>query len=259
MPLFTKQFAGEPIECFTPTYFTEAQSRYVNSYCWTVSTFYLDQPHPNSQNQESKSSKPRSKYNSKDSAETSNADHNEGDRVHSIDYVDEYELPFVPPPQRNNNNNRIQVKVSYYQWAPMILLAIAVTFYIPFALWKVLSHSRGISLRQLMKRISCLNQMAHTHPDRLSVLREIIDQIHKLVHTTNKPTNVKPILLLVRQSRLFGVFIFIKFLYLLNVLLQFYLLVNFLGDDYLTHGFDILYHLWTKSEWWISPRFPLQT
>lgn len=40
LPLFTKQFAGEPIECFTPTYFTDAQSRYVNSYCWTVSTFY---------------------------------------------------------------------------------------------------------------------------------------------------------------------------------------------------------------------------
>ena len=40
LPLFTKQFAGEPIECFTPTYFTDAQARYVNSYCWTVSTFY---------------------------------------------------------------------------------------------------------------------------------------------------------------------------------------------------------------------------
>lgn len=28
-------------ECFTPTYFTEPQARYVNSYCWTASTYYL--------------------------------------------------------------------------------------------------------------------------------------------------------------------------------------------------------------------------
>ena len=253
MPLFTKQFAGEPIECFTPTYFTEAQSRYVNSYCWTVSTFYLDTT-PQQQQELKTSSKTRTKY---------KADDPDGDRVHSIDYVDEYELPIVaatPPP--SPKEKRVQIKVSYYQWAPLILLAKAFTFYIPFSLWKVLSHSHGVSLPHLMKRIHCLNQMSHAHPDRFAVQYEIVEQIHKLVHTTNnKPNNNKlpAVLKSARQSRLFATFLFIKFLYLLNVLLQFYLLVTFLGDDYLTHGFDILRHLWTKSEWWTSPRFPLQT
>lgn len=41
LPIFTKQYIGDPIECFTPTYFTEPQARYVNSYCWTASTYYL--------------------------------------------------------------------------------------------------------------------------------------------------------------------------------------------------------------------------
>jgi hypothetical protein len=41
IPLMTKQFVGDPIQCFTPTYFTEAQTKYVNSYCWTTSTYYL--------------------------------------------------------------------------------------------------------------------------------------------------------------------------------------------------------------------------
>ncbi|KFM69751.1 Innexin unc-9, partial [Stegodyphus mimosarum] len=41
LPIFTKQYIGDPIECFTPTYFSESQARYVNSYCWTTSTYYL--------------------------------------------------------------------------------------------------------------------------------------------------------------------------------------------------------------------------
>ena len=75
LPLFTKQFAGEPIECFTPTYFTEAQSRYVNSYCWTVSTFYLVDS-----------------SSSKTPAKTSAADDANKRRTHSVDYVDDYDV-----------------------------------------------------------------------------------------------------------------------------------------------------------------------
>jgi hypothetical protein len=266
LPLFTKQFAGEPIECFTPTYFTEAQSRYVNSYCWTVSTFYMEQ------NQPQPSQQPQPPNSNGDSLEAKRTiyenDYGNG-RVHSIDYVDEYEIPMTV--QQQQSGRRVQVKVSYYQWAPMILLAKAITFYVPFAIWKSLARRRGISLRQLMKRITRLSQISPSHPDRSNVLHEILEQIQFLVRgpnrskqqsgtVNNKPQRtVSPIKLTMQQSQLFITFLFIKILYLLNDLLQFYLLVTFLGDDYLTHGWEIIRHLWTKRQWWPSPRFPLQT
>ncbi len=267
LPLFTKQFAGEPIECFTPTYFTEAQSRYVNSYCWTVSTFYMDQNQP----QPSQPQPPNSNGDSLEAKRTIyETDYGNG-RVHSIDYVDEYEIPTTV--QQQQPGRRVQVKVSYYQWAPMILLAKAITFYVPFAIWKSLARRRGISLRQLMKRITRLSQISPSHPDRSNLLHEILEQIHFLVGgpsrsrrrqqtpgTVNKPQRtVSPIKLTMQQCQLFITFLFIKILYLLNDLLQFYLLVTFLGDDYLTHGWEIIRHLWTKRQWWSSPRFPLQT
>lgn len=285
IPLFTKQFAGEPIECFTPTYFTEAQSRYVNSYCWTVSTFYLDQPQPQQQLQQQQQQSQQQSQQLPNAVPTSSTGNNNNNnngateakrtaydteygsgRVHSIDYVDEYEIPASI--QQQQPARRVQVKVSYYQWAPMILLVKAITFYVPFALWKALARRRGISLRQLMKKITRLNQLSPSHPDRPTVLREILEQVHVLVRgatrnnntsSNNKPQPMSHWKLTLQQSRLFITFLLIKILYLLNDLLQFYLLVTFLGDDYLTHGWEIVRHLWTRRQWWTSPRFPLQT
>ncbi|KAI9550042.1 hypothetical protein GHT06_007633 [Daphnia sinensis] len=259
LPLFTKQFAGEPIECFTPTYFTEAQSRYVNSYCWTVSTFYLDQ----GQQQSQQLQPPSMSDNSEAKRTAYDTDRGDG-RVHSVDYVDEYEIPLT----MQQGGQRVQVKVNYYQWAPMILLGKAITFYVPFAIWKSLARRRGISLRQLMKRITRLSEISPSHPDRCNLLHEILEQFHFLVSATNRQSGAgnkvqrtpsHPVRLTMQQSQLFITFLFIKILYLLNVLLQFYLLVTFLGDDYLTHGWEIVRHLWTKRTWWTSPRFPLQT
>jgi hypothetical protein len=194
------------------------------------------------------------------------SDHGNG-RVHSIDYVDEYEITTTI--QQQPRGRRVQVKVSYYQWAPMILLAKAITFYVPFAIWKSLARRRGILLRQLMKRITRLSQISPSHPDRPNLLNEVLEQINFLVREPNKTKHSStmnkaqrtssPIKLTMQQSQLFITFLFIKFLYLLNDLLQFYLLVTFLGDDYLTHGWEIIRHLWTKRQWWTSPRFPLQT
>lgn len=249
IPLFTKQFAGEPIECFTPTYFTDAQSRYVNSYCWTVSTFYLD---PHLQQQQSNEKEMR-----RMSPENSNG------RVHSVDYPDEYDTPPVSiPGQEHQPGKKISVKVNYYQWAPMILVVKAITFYIPFALWKAIARKRGISLRHLMKRITRMSLMDWSHPDRGASLREVVEQIHLLLQETTEHPKPSFNLLkfsLLRKKTLFLLFLMIKILYFLNVLFQFYLLVSFLGEDYLTHGWEIIRHLWMNKQWWVSPRFPLQT
>jgi len=195
--------------------------------------------------------------------------------VHVVDYED-FEHPDSVPqqqqPEVKTTKSRTPTKVNYYQWAPMILLGKAVTFYLPFALWKMLAQTRGISLRMLMGRVSLWSKTGPSHPDRSSMLQDIIDMLHLLVVRPDYPPPGEPDCITIdcssiwsqlggprQQSRLFVTFLIIKVLYFINLFLQFYLLVSFLGDDYLTHGWDILAHLWKKSEWWASPRFPLQT
>ena len=228
-----------------------------------MSTFYLDhqQQQPTAATTTTSAAAGSSGQTAEAKRSSYDADYGSG-RTHSIDYVDEYEIPAGV--QHQPAGRRVQVKVSYYQWAPMILLAKAITFYVPFALWKALARRRGISLRQLMKRITRLSQLSPSHPDRRTVLREILEQIHFLVRGTrnnrqhsgdnkgqqsnpsappaSSMSALSPLRSALQQGRLFVTFLFIKILYLLNDLLQFYLLVTFLGDDYLTHGWEILRH-----------------
>lgn len=37
----TKQFVGEPIQCWVPAHFTGNQGDYANDYCWLGNTYYL--------------------------------------------------------------------------------------------------------------------------------------------------------------------------------------------------------------------------
>ena len=242
IPIFTKQFAGDPIECFTPTYFTEAQSRYVNSYCWTVSTFYVEA----------------------DAGPAARSDV----RVHDAADEEADDRDSNAGPHRGQH-----VKVNYYQWAPIIMLAKALTFYMPFVLWKALAHHHGVSLCSLMKRVSHLDSLHGGHPDRNTLLPEIIGQMQTLFgkrdRRSERPAGHDSVggcdrrhlmdRLGVWRAKLLLTFMFIKVVYCVNIVLQLYVLAAFLGEDYLTHGFDIVLHLWRKREWYYSPRFPLQT
>ena len=44
MMVTTKQFVGEPISCWCPTYFTDGQKQYTNNICWISNTFYVPLP-----------------------------------------------------------------------------------------------------------------------------------------------------------------------------------------------------------------------
>jgi len=44
MMVTTKQFVGEPISCWCPTYFTDGQRQYTNNVCWISNTFYVPLP-----------------------------------------------------------------------------------------------------------------------------------------------------------------------------------------------------------------------
>lgn len=42
----TKQYLGNPVECFCPGQFTASQERFTNAYCWVSTTYYLPSNQP---------------------------------------------------------------------------------------------------------------------------------------------------------------------------------------------------------------------
>ncbi|XP_076365852.1 innexin unc-9-like [Tachypleus tridentatus] len=243
LPIFTKQYIGEPIECFTPTYFTDAQARYVNSFCWTASTYYLV---------------------------ALDSDH------------DTIDIPQNPPdikigPEEIDNSGfdmyTVQrdklrrIRVSYYQWSPLILMLQGICFHLPFVVWGACANNAGIKLRRLLKRASDIAALPPGCQQRESLLSEFVDQFHTLV-TGNSgwctdPSCRLPLIgcrCVPGPSRYLSLlYILVKFLYLINVGVQFLLLSAFMGKGYLRHGIEILRRLTTNGEWWNSPRFPLQS
>lgn len=244
LPIFTRQYIGDPIECFTPTYFTDAQARFVNSYCWTASTYYLVS---DAEGDEAAEAPPREPPDPRVQPE-------------ELDYAG-----FETPPAGGAERLR-RVHVSYYQWAPLILLVQGCCFHLPFVLWGACAHSAGVKLRRLLKRASDIASLPPGCQQREALLSEFVDQFHTLV-AGSAGCCTDPACGLPLACRCVGgptrylclLYLLVKSLYVLNVGLQFLMLTAFLGRGFLRHGLELARRLAADGDWWNSPRFPLQT
>ncbi|XP_015795103.1 innexin unc-9-like isoform X1 [Tetranychus urticae] len=249
LPIFTKQYIGDPIECFTPTYFTEPQARYVNSYCWTASTYYLV---------------------------AADADDEDYDIVGQVGKNQDPPDPRVLPEELDYGGFDVastgperlrRVRVGYYQWAPLILLVQGCCFYVPFLVYNSCAHNAGVKLRRLLKKASDIASLPPGCQQREALLAEFVDQFHTLV-TGEAGWCTDPSCRLPLSCRccsggpsryLCLLYLLVKSLYVLNVGLQFLLLGSFMGRGFLRHGLELIRRLMVEGEWWASPRFPLQT
>lgn len=248
LPIITKQFVGDPIECFTPTYFTEAQTRYVNSFCWTASTYYI----------------PPDNVDDLDNLQTHE------DRIHTADM----DFPSFEQFKRLQKKYNLDddkweeediVRVSYYQWAPIILLVQGALFHMPFVIWSGTASSGGVQLRRVLKKVREISQIPRCSPQRDSMVSELVEQFQCLSgmsrsHSrSSRSCHISCMCGRGPNRHLYLLYLFVKILYFANVWLQFFFLTTFLGNHFFRHGYNIASHMINRGQWWVSPSFPLQT
>jgi hypothetical protein len=158
--------------------------------------------------------------------------------------------------------------LKYYQWSPFILLFMAFCFYFPRMLWRSLNNKSGLDIENLVKEALKQEQKADQTEERKKTIDFITNSI--IVYIENRYTSSKQnpqkfwyFLTFWRHRHLSSfivlLFTFVKFLFLINSLIQIFLLNSFLGNDYYLFGFEILNKFIHGRDWGESKRFPRVT
>uniref|UniRef100_F1L583 Innexin n=1 Tax=Ascaris suum TaxID=6253 RepID=F1L583_ASCSU len=154
-------------------------------------------------------------------------------------------------------------QLSYYKWVPFFLLLEAALFRLPSVFWKYLSMSSGIRIHEVVEKAMDPGNMEESNKGRnietltrhmqnaLKFHRRILKR-HIEVHKTFKFLNI-------RYSAFFISLMYLvtKALYLINVILQLYILNKFLRTDkYQWYGIGVIQDILSGSEWGSSGYFP---
>lgn len=141
---------------------------------------------------------------------------------------------------------------------PIALAIQAICFFLPNWIWKTLHQQSGIDLGTAIedaRKLRALNSQ-----DRQGEIERLSTYVVECLEMNNRRPTPRRVLCF-RLGRSLGsyvsmLYLFIKFLYLVNVFGQFVLLNNFIGRGYNLWGWTVLSSLWTGEEWMDSPVFP---
>ncbi|VDM57421.1 unnamed protein product [Angiostrongylus costaricensis] len=165
-----------------------------------------------------------------------------------------------------NVEDRGKTMVSYYQWVPFFLVIVAFMFYSPCLLWRLLYDKSGIRLKDIMSfandksnvqpasRRANINGLA-MHLASVFNHRFRFGSVHPYHHKMLKFLNLR-----FYEAYLTYLYLGIKLLFLINVLVQMFLLSQFLETNSQGfYGYGILWDLVTGQGWTESPNFPVVT
>ncbi|CAF0966832.1 unnamed protein product [Brachionus calyciflorus] len=183
-----------------------------------------------------------------------------GSHVEYTNYIcwisNTYYLPWkdkIPGP-----NDLKKAHLNYYQWVPFILLTQAFMFYSPSIIWHSFSSKTGFDINTLVKLINnsenlnpelrekTLRYLAKHMDKALEIQRDSNSKISKLSRLFNK---IFCFLFFHKRhgNYLLSVYLFTKVLFILNVFVQFFLLNNFLGNNYKLFGIEVIVNLLKSS------------
>ncbi|EYB82670.1 hypothetical protein Y032_0354g3312 [Ancylostoma ceylanicum] len=160
-----------------------------------------------------------------------------------------------------DDEDRSKAEIGYYQWVPIVLALQAIMFYLPNWIWKTLHQQSGIDLSTAIEDARKLRQIGGG--DRKKEVEKLATYLEECLEFQNERRTPYRILCF-RFGRGLGsyvsmLYLFVKFLYLVNIFTQFYILNSFLGSDYTFWGLQTFRDLWNGREWLDSGVFPRVT
>lgn len=215
----TKQYVGDPIQCWVPAHFTGNHEEYTNNYCWIRNTYYL----------------PYEEYVPKE---------HEANKRMMIPYYQwvpiflliEALLFYLPIVLWRTLNNRSGIDVNN-------IIEAGETF-----TNTEMSENREKTLRYMTKQM-----------DRyLSAQREIstgctISLKHCLSRTCCIMCGRR------KGNYLISLYLFVKVIMFVNAVCQLFLLNALLGQEFHVYGFEVIQSIINGTDWTASPRFPRVT
>jgi len=249
---------GTQIQCFTPVYFSDEQSEYAESICWTRSTWYLVDDEKSG-----KELKPE---------DDGGAGRNMMYYSWQTDQNGYYETGYVGPHTKVS-----RVRVSYYQWTPIILALQAACFLTPYLIWHVTSSASGLPMTSILKAARQMTKVTPGEGDktgaqlRQSYCDDLLDRLKKYLEKSHADENFilpSSVTKITKIGRYYGNYTFssfctIKIFYIINCIAQIMLLKLFFGNDprisILQHGIWVLEGLLCDGTWRHSPWFPVET
>lgn len=205
-----------------PAQFTDGYVKYTNDICWIINTYYVPL---------------------------------ENDIPHS-------------------ENTRYEQMLKYYQWSPFILLFMALCFYFPRMLWRSLNNKSGLDIEKLVDEAMKLEQNDNMVDERKKTVKFIVESLKLYIENRyqtgvpayqhrNLPQQCWYYLTFWRHrhltSYLVVLFTSVKLLFLVNSLVQIFLLNAFLGNEYHLFGIEVILKFLRGLDWGESKRFPRVT
>ncbi|CAF4487528.1 unnamed protein product, partial [Didymodactylos carnosus] len=142
--------------------------------------------------------------------------------------------------------------LNYYQWTPFIILLMALFFYLPRMIWRALSVRSGIDLLDIIEAAGESKTVKEVS-DHDEMVKYIVDTIDMYVDDARRQQDADK-----RQTHILRklcqlcccmlgkflgnyfitLYLFIKVVYILNVILQILLLNLFLDTNFMKFGFE---------------------
>ncbi|VDN58039.1 unnamed protein product [Dracunculus medinensis] len=149
-------------------------------------------------------------------------------------------------------------EIGYYQWVPFILGLQGILFYLPNLIWKLFNWQSGIAVKGIVTMSQDVSNMqTEKRNDSVAVVSSHIYDSLKTQQKLSRRGLIAAILQ--KGSYLTILYLFIKLVYILQAIMQFIILNNFLGTNYTFWGFEILRDLAHGREWQESGHFPRVT
>ena len=188
--------------------------------------------------------------------------------------------------------------IGYYQWAPIFMALQALMFYLPCLLWRGFNYRSGFNVRRLIQMASSdpniiLSNFKHA-PSGNTACRFMGRYISNCIlrrqyrsrgllksgHMCKKSENESLLFPLSNSccsrccanrgffqsccgrkngNYLISLYITVKFCYLINILLQLYIMELFIGTSYKFYGLRLLIDLIRGEHWYSSGHFPRVT